>query len=1058
MVDKPIDLDPATIVEPTSAVSPTPRSRVTEAPAPSLTAGARVDRYQVLERVGVGGMGEVYAAYDPRLDRRVALKLLQPELAHRYESRLEREGQALARLRHPNVVLVHDVGHADGRLFVAMEFIEGPTMSRWLERDLDWRTKAIALLQAGRGLQAAHEAGLVHRDFKPANVILEEARDRVVVVDFGLARVEAGEDGGAPKAGALQTQGALGTPAYMAPEQIEGDPATPASDQWAFSVALFEALHGVRPFQGRHMVELLESIRAHELPEPGTNGIPDEIDRLLFRGLELAAEKRHPNMGSYLDALELELRPRGASRKAGWLIAGALVATMAGAGYQLSKGAAPDANCRSAGDDWVATNWSSAQRDAVREAFASSPDASGAAPSDELRASRAALASKIEEQLGTFTGAWTKVYGDACKETLVDRTRTPATLERRLDCLEAQAFEFTEVRSRLAGAHDSVAWLERVDELVRGLPRPTLCLRTSQKEPEPEAAGPIRAEIAKARVQRRAAELSAARATVEGALAKARALDSPATLVEALIEHGYELDDAGEYEAAAAEFTEAVRRARGAELLRPEAHALLQLMRVTGDRLEHYDESGRWFSLAEARVKRLPPDDRLHALLHWYRGTVLRRMSKFSDAETELRAALEAFETRSADPIDTAGVLTDLGMVVDELGRYDDSGPLLERGLAMRREALGDSHPLVANAQANLAVYYGRKGKTREALSMVEGAIDSYTSSLGPMHPNVGTMYNNRGIELAGLGRFDDALDSYARSLAVRETAFGDSHPTIAETLSNRGYTLQMLGRLEEAEADLRRALGILEALKGPEAPDLNTALTNLGNVLVDAKRIDEALVIFERSLKILRKSLGEEHPSVGVNEHNLGDALMNAQRCEEALPHFERAISIFEKAFDPGHYNLSYPLSSMGRCQSVLGDDEAAAATLERANAIRDEKPGPPEARAMTRLSLARVLVELGGAERLTRAEALARSGLEDLRASEAPPSPAEAPPADEAPDPAQPPDTPDMPDTPDADAGAEPAAAEGDAPAKAPSPYEEERAWVEATFGAEAAAPPSP
>src|SRR5690606_33878893 len=190
-----------------------------------------------------------------------------------------------------------------------------------------------------------------------------------------------------------------------------------------------------------------------------------------------------------------------------------------------------------------------------------------------------------------------------------------------------------------------------------------------------------------------------------------------------------------------------------------------------------YDDSTRWYTLASARVAVLPPDDRLHALGHWYRGTVLRRMGEFANAEAELRLALTAFESKSADPIDTAGVLTDLGMVVDELGRYDDSGALLERGLQMRREALGDSHPLVANAQANLAVFYGRKGKSEQALAMVDAAIASYSASLGPTHPNVGTMYNNRGIELASLGRFEDALESYARSLAIRSTAFGDSHP-----------------------------------------------------------------------------------------------------------------------------------------------------------------------------------------------------------------------------------------------------------------------------------------
>src|SRR5690606_31767141 len=284
-------------------------------------------------------------------------------------------------------------------------------------------------------------------------------------------------------------------------------------------------------------------------------------------------------VGSYLDALELELQPRAASRRMGWLIAGGLLATMAGAAYQLSTGAPPDGNCRSAAGSWVELHWSPNKRAQLRDAFTRSSSAtsskkaaSAGAEGEATAGARAMLAGRVESQLDRFTEQWSSVYGEACHDTLIDRTRTGATLERRIDCLEAQAFEFTEVYERVAGIHDDATWLERVDDLVRGLPRPALCLRTSQKVPEPEGAGPIRAEVAKARVQRRAAELVTARATLDEALERARALDSPATLVEALIERGYELDEAGEYEASATVFTEAVTRARGAELVRPEAH------------------------------------------------------------------------------------------------------------------------------------------------------------------------------------------------------------------------------------------------------------------------------------------------------------------------------------------------------------------------------------------------------------------------------------------------------------------------------------------------------
>jgi eukaryotic-like serine/threonine-protein kinase len=240
-------------------------ARPSSVTAGDLGTGARIGRYVIIEKVGTGAMGVVYGAYDPELDRKIALKLLKPGqgLKDTAKARLLREAKAIARLAHPNVVAVHDVGVLDDQVFLAMEFIAGGTIKSWLgETPRTWRQVLDVFIAAGRGLVAAHAAGLVHRDFKPDNVLLDKER-RPRVVDFGIARQAAGSDDEdaqepvdddpaatlreasgnvAPLLTLTKTGTVVGTPAYMAPEQFLGERGDERSDQFSFCVALYEAL------------------------------------------------------------------------------------------------------------------------------------------------------------------------------------------------------------------------------------------------------------------------------------------------------------------------------------------------------------------------------------------------------------------------------------------------------------------------------------------------------------------------------------------------------------------------------------------------------------------------------------------------------------------------------------------------------------------------------------------------------------------------------------------------------------------------------------------------
>src|SRR5712692_389758 len=301
-------------------------------PAPAA-GGARIGRFEILETIGAGGMGVVYAAHDPHLGRRVALKLLRPGTAPASpgdpRARILREARAMARLAHPQVVAIYDVGLHEDQVFVVMEMVEGGTLREWLARERrSWREVLGVLLEAGRGLAAAHAAGLVHRDFKPDNVLV--GRDgRARVTDFGLARLGEGEEGltPAPRAATetapakLTASGLVaGSPAYMSPEAAHGDAVDERSDVFSFCVTAWEALYGDLPFAGETLQELsLAAERGEVRPPPARSRAPKALREVLLRGLKARREDRFATMQELLTALQKAAR-RGRAKLFGMAV------------------------------------------------------------------------------------------------------------------------------------------------------------------------------------------------------------------------------------------------------------------------------------------------------------------------------------------------------------------------------------------------------------------------------------------------------------------------------------------------------------------------------------------------------------------------------------------------------------------------------------------------------------------------------------------------------------------------------------------------------------------
>ena len=405
-------------------------------------------RFSVLERLGHGGMGVVYAAYDPKLDRRVAVKVLH-EFASEHDvsarRRLEREAVAMARLSHPNVVTVHEVGNHEGKVFLAMEYVPGGTLVDWCGAhppgEADRFEAALRLMrQVGAGIAAAHEAGLIHRDLKPHNVLLQPAGEneepRAVVGDFGLAmfdesatssrgaprgEVTSGADAGDSAARLTLTGATPGTPAYMAPEQFDGR-ADERSDQWALCATFFEVLYGVRPFATTSEGEPSQCVEAPLDPRE-RHGVPAWMHRLLLRGMERDPSQRFPSVAALLAEID---RNHGGRRRHWWAgaallgVGGVLAAVLSSRAEEI----APIESCHD-GAEKLEAALGDERRAEIRAAF----EATGE-PYWEGTWER------LSVRLDTYAEEWKTAHVDACEATRVRRVQTEKEWQLRTRCLD----------------------------------------------------------------------------------------------------------------------------------------------------------------------------------------------------------------------------------------------------------------------------------------------------------------------------------------------------------------------------------------------------------------------------------------------------------------------------------------------------------------------------------------------------------------------------------------------------------------------------------------------
>ena len=439
------------------------RARTDEPLRPAAPGGGAIGRYAIGERLGSGAMGVVYAAHDPQLHRRVALKLLhRPGLAGSRAALLD-EARTLARVSHPHVVTVFDAGIFDGRPFIVMEHVEGITLRRWLGQTRhSWRQILALFVAAGQGLAAAHAAGITHGDFKPDNVLVG-ADGRVRVTDFGLA--------GWAGAGSPAPSPAGGTPAYMAPEQLLGQRADARADQFSFCVALYEALVGRRPFEGPTVEALTRAVTAPRRPAPTREGrAPRWLLRTVWRGLSLAPDDRFGSMSALLSALESWRRRRRLAA-----LAASGIALVGGVALFIHHEIPPvDRTCRIQ-TRTLGALWSAERRRSLRAALIA---AGGGHADDRFHT--------IDVGLERYLRQWVTVRVGACEDAGATDAASQMRFRSRLACLDAQRAQVARLLERGAVPSGAAAAADAADSLAHALgalPPPETCMTAPDQLP-----------------------------------------------------------------------------------------------------------------------------------------------------------------------------------------------------------------------------------------------------------------------------------------------------------------------------------------------------------------------------------------------------------------------------------------------------------------------------------------------------------------------------------------------------------------------------------------------
>jgi tetratricopeptide (TPR) repeat protein/predicted Ser/Thr protein kinase len=880
-----------------------------------LERGATLGRYVVLALLGRGGMGVVYAAFDPQLDRKVALKVLHGAGSSSTEGdgspRLLREAQALAKLAHPNVISVHDVGTVGAAVFIAMEYVSGQTFAQWNASERPWSERVAMLVAAGNGIAAAHRRGIVHRDFKPDNVMIG-GDERPRVLDFGLARAADAELGlgrthvriepshelpiateSTLDAKLTVTGAVMGTPAYMAPEQHLGGVVDERSDQFSFCVTVYEAVYGERPFRGDSLAALAFQVCQGNVREPPKgSAVPSWLRAVLVRGLSVNPDDRYPHMDDLLG--ELGRDPARGRRRVLVGLGAALAIT--GLGLLGQRLLATPQLCTGAADHLVGV-WDSDAREAVHAAFIASEAVYAA---DAYRG--------VSEVLDAYAGQWESMHTQTCAATRITGEQSDEVLTLRMACLDRSLGELRSLTEVFRSA--DAATVERGLEAAASLPPLRLCadaetLRSGVRPPDTEAlreqVDRLRPRLDRARAQLKAGQLVEARGLLDELQPEVAATGYRPLIAETELAHGQTLEGV---EAKLAALQRAVWMAQAGRHDRVAAEAWTVLAMASAQYASDYPAALAAIAQADAAIERIGGDDELRIRLDVAHGVVLHAAGRPDEALVPHRRAHAA--RAAAGQAGSPQALFELVSFANALSDGDDGqdpADLLTEGLALARVELGDDHPWVARLQTTLArSFYGR-------------------------------------------GEYEAAEHALRDALVVFERAYGEDSGPVSSVLNGLALVLHSRGEPEQALEVYTRALTYARRHLAPRHGNIGKVLHNIGNVERELGQFDASLAHLEEAREIIEAGYGPGHVDVAELTDNIADTQRAMGQLEQAIASYDQSIATFTALGADHRHHSIYPLTGRAQAERALGQAEQARASFELAQTIitefRDEVSG---------------------------------------------------------------------------------------------------------------------
>lgn len=815
--------------------------------------GLVVGRYVVLDPVGAGAIGEVFSAHDSVLERTVALKWLYPSVfepnRESLRTRLINEARALARVQHPNVVAVHDVLAHDDADVIVMELVRH---AKRLRDAVDGRRDPRRLLQAfvdaGRGLAAAHEAGVIHRDFKPDNVLVD-GTGRVVVVDFGLARHSGLEDSLPATDATGRKTSVSGTPAYLAPERWLRAPASIATDQYSFCVSLYECLTGRLPFASHEPSRRLDELRAG--PPPLGVPVDARVERALRRGLSFDAEARWPSMVALTDELAAALAPPPSRR---WMALGgvavaSVLALLVGTRHAKSR-------CESA-DAPVKSVWTSARAASLRQTVAS-----------VAHPAAASTAERLVTSLGRYADDLGATRRKACEATAFEG-ESDALLALRQSCTARRLADLEALLKGLEQVDGKV--VERAVSATESLGAPAACLdpKLALVTPQPqgaagEAVEKLAARVSEVRAARLLGRTKDSVQLAEAVVKDARAIGWAPLLSDALFESASGLERLSKFDAARDALAESVKLALGAGDSRFAFTAATLLLYVDGVDRQKAEAAAAWSTVATALEPReaTPSLDVLR--LRNVEATLAMRQGRPEEAVETLRAVVAALEASGQlETVNGSRVLVNLSGALRESKRAAEAVEVSRRSIALMEKVLSPNHPDVAGALNNLGSALAEEGRFDEAEPIFRRGIELRERLFGPDSLALATPHFNLAELAYRRGKGEVALEAFRRARAIIEKGAGPDDEGVVDAQLGEALALGLLGRHQESLELLQVVLPALEkrtppSLDVPEAKvgqaralralhrDEPTVRALLESVLVadpkqHAKQIDEA-------------------------------------------------------------------------------------------------------------------------------------------------------------------------------------------------------------------------